>query len=126
MSKAKINLIIDSLLFLSIAAILVTLVILLTVLPALVKPEVQEGGEGMRRGRGRAILHNARALGIDLARVEAIVLSIERLMPAHCTGMEAMAELWAAFPGKCFPTAAGMATEFGVPQSGKTNPRGRE
>ncbi len=32
---------------------------------------------------------------------------IERLYPAHCTGTKAVAALWAAFPGQCFPCGVG-------------------
>ncbi|MEA2062095.1 MAG: MBL fold metallo-hydrolase [Gemmatimonadota bacterium] len=41
-------------------------------------------------------------------------LGIERLGPAHCTGMEATVRLWAAFPGQCFTCAAGTSMEFEV------------
>lgn len=36
----------------------------------------------------------------------------EILAPAHCTGMEAVAGLWAAFPGKCCTCAVGFSMEF--------------
>ena len=39
---------------------------------------------------------------------------VDRLAPAHCTGMAATAALWAAFPGKCVPCAAGARLEFQV------------
>lgn len=41
-------------------------------------------------------------------------LAVERLGPAHCTGAAATAELWNAFPGKCFPCPVGMKMEFGL------------
>lgn len=39
---------------------------------------------------------------------------IGRLGPAHCTGMAAMTELWAAFPDRCFPCTVGTTVEFEV------------
>ena len=39
-------------------------------------------------------------------------LGIERLYPAHCTGMAATVALWNAFPGKCFPCHVGTTVEF--------------
>jgi 7,8-dihydropterin-6-yl-methyl-4-(beta-D-ribofuranosyl)aminobenzene 5'-phosphate synthase len=35
-------------------------------------------------------------------------LDIQRLAPAHCTGLPALAQLWTAFPGRCAPCAVGM------------------
>jgi len=40
--------------------------------------------------------------------------NIERLGPAHCTGMAASAELWTTFTGKCFPCVVGTTIEFEV------------
>ena len=34
------------------------------------------------------------------------------LVPMHCTGMNAMADLWQAFPGACRPGGAGAVFEF--------------
>lgn len=39
-------------------------------------------------------------------------LNIKRLGPAHCTGRTATAELWSAFPGRCFPCEVGASLEF--------------
>ena len=39
---------------------------------------------------------------------------VERLGPAHCTGFAATAELWKAFPGRCFPCLVGTKTESGL------------
>ena len=33
--------------------------------------------------------------------------SIERFYPMHCTGAKAVAALWTAFPGRCFPCGVG-------------------
>ncbi|MGD2109300.1 MAG: MBL fold metallo-hydrolase [Phycisphaerae bacterium] len=40
--------------------------------------------------------------------------NVERLGPAHCTGLKATAELWNAFPGRCFPCGTGTTIEFKV------------
>jgi len=32
---------------------------------------------------------------------------IEKFYPVHCTGMKAVAALWATFPGRCFPCGVG-------------------
>ncbi len=34
-------------------------------------------------------------------------LDIQRLAPAHCTGLPALAQLWTAFPGRCSACAVG-------------------
>jgi 7,8-dihydropterin-6-yl-methyl-4-(beta-D-ribofuranosyl)aminobenzene 5'-phosphate synthase len=39
-------------------------------------------------------------------------IGIERLMPAHCTGMPATVALWNAFPGRCQPCPVGTRFEF--------------
>lgn len=39
-------------------------------------------------------------------------LEVERLGPAHCTGLKATADLWAAFPGQCFPCQVGTRLTF--------------
>jgi len=39
-------------------------------------------------------------------------LKVERLGPAHCTGLKATADLWAAFPGQCFPCQVGTSLTF--------------
>ncbi len=39
-------------------------------------------------------------------------LSIQRLAPAHCTGMLALAQLWTAFSGRCFSCAVGATFAF--------------
>jgi 7,8-dihydropterin-6-yl-methyl-4-(beta-D-ribofuranosyl)aminobenzene 5'-phosphate synthase len=39
-------------------------------------------------------------------------LDIQRLAPAHCTGMAALAQLCSAFPGRCFSCAVGVITIF--------------
>jgi 7,8-dihydropterin-6-yl-methyl-4-(beta-D-ribofuranosyl)aminobenzene 5'-phosphate synthase len=39
-------------------------------------------------------------------------LDIQRLAPAHCTGLPAIARLWNAFPQRCTPCAVGMRMLF--------------
>jgi metal-dependent hydrolase (beta-lactamase superfamily II) len=39
-------------------------------------------------------------------------LRIQRIAPAHCTGISAVAQLWAAFPGRCSPCAVGTNMTF--------------
>ena len=42
-------------------------------------------------------------------------LHVQRLGPAHCTGMAATIKLWSAFPDRCFPFTAGSHMEFDAP-----------
>ena len=37
---------------------------------------------------------------------------IQRLAPAHCTGLPALAQLWTAFPGCCAPCAVASTFSF--------------
>ena len=39
-------------------------------------------------------------------------LDVQRLYPAHCTGMAAMVQLWSAFPERCFACTVGTTMEF--------------
>jgi 7,8-dihydropterin-6-yl-methyl-4-(beta-D-ribofuranosyl)aminobenzene 5'-phosphate synthase len=39
-------------------------------------------------------------------------LDLQRLAPAHCTGMAALAQLWTAFPGRCSSCAVGASSVF--------------
>jgi 7,8-dihydropterin-6-yl-methyl-4-(beta-D-ribofuranosyl)aminobenzene 5'-phosphate synthase len=39
-------------------------------------------------------------------------LKIQRIAPAHCTGISAVAQLWAAFPGRCSTCAVGVSMTF--------------
>ena len=43
-------------------------------------------------------------------------LDIQRLAPAHCTGLSALTQLWAAFPGRCFSCAVGTRLSFQIYQ----------
>ncbi len=42
-------------------------------------------------------------------------LNVQRLGPAHCTGVAATAELWNAFPKMCFSCGVGLQMEFEIP-----------
>jgi 7,8-dihydropterin-6-yl-methyl-4-(beta-D-ribofuranosyl)aminobenzene 5'-phosphate synthase len=39
-------------------------------------------------------------------------MDIQRLAPAHCTGLPALAQLWTAFPGRCAPCAVASTFSF--------------
>ena len=39
-------------------------------------------------------------------------LDLQRLAPAHCTGLPALAQLWTAFPGRCAPCAVASTFSF--------------
>jgi metal-dependent hydrolase (beta-lactamase superfamily II) len=41
-----------------------------------------------------------------------LLLDIQGLAPAHCTGLPALAQLWSAFPGRCFSCAVGESSVF--------------
>ena len=41
-------------------------------------------------------------------------LKVQRLGPAHCTGLAATVDLWTAFPGQCFPCQVGTSFTFEV------------
>lgn len=38
-------------------------------------------------------------------------LDVQRLLPCHCTGMEAVARLWQEFPGRCAACPVGTVLE---------------
>jgi 7,8-dihydropterin-6-yl-methyl-4-(beta-D-ribofuranosyl)aminobenzene 5'-phosphate synthase len=39
-------------------------------------------------------------------------LDVQRLAPAHCTGLPALAQVWNAFPGRCSSCAVGASRVF--------------
>ena len=41
-------------------------------------------------------------------------LGVQQFWPAHCTGMEATAALWNAFPGQCHPCMVGSVASFEI------------
>lgn len=64
-----------------------------------------------------AVLGGMHLVGASQERVdrtieELRVLDIQRLGPAHCTGLPAIAALWHALPGRCISCHAGAAFEF--------------
>ena len=44
-------------------------------------------------------------------------LDIQRLAPAHCTGLPALAQLWTAFPGRCASCAVSTSKRFQMRES---------
>jgi 7,8-dihydropterin-6-yl-methyl-4-(beta-D-ribofuranosyl)aminobenzene 5'-phosphate synthase len=64
-----------------------------------------------------AILGGMHLLAASPERMEKTIaafrrLDIQRLAPAHCTGLPALAQLWAAFPGRCLSCAVGTSLVF--------------
>lgn len=43
--------------------------------------------------------------------------NLQRIAPAHCTGMAAVVALWSAFPDRCSPCPVGTSIGFGARQS---------
>ena len=69
---------------------------------------------------GRPIFAVAGGMHLGLASpkrmqrtTEALVdLGVQRLAPAHCTGMAATVALWSAFPGRCFACNVGAVMQY--------------
>jgi len=60
---------------------------------------------------GMHLLHaDANRLGATVAALRE--LDVARLIPAHCTGMAAIARLWAEFPGRCAAGGVGVRQVF--------------
>jgi 7,8-dihydropterin-6-yl-methyl-4-(beta-D-ribofuranosyl)aminobenzene 5'-phosphate synthase len=64
-----------------------------------------------------AILGGMHLITAGPARMEKTIaafrrLDIQRLAPAHCTGLPAQAQLWTAFPGRCSSCAVGASQIF--------------
>ena len=64
-----------------------------------------------------AILGGLHLLAAGPERMEKTIavfrrLDIRRLAPAHCTGLPALAQLWAAFPDRCSSCAVGVRMHF--------------
>jgi len=53
---------------------------------------------------------------IDKTLVAFRRLDVQRLAPAHCTGLPALAQLWTAFPGRCSSCAVGTRLSFQMDQ----------
>ena len=73
------------------------------------------GGKPIRAVIGG--MHLAAAYGKRMARTieDLRRLDVESLGPAHCTGITATAQLWHAFPGRCFPCTVGTTVTFELP-----------
>jgi 7,8-dihydropterin-6-yl-methyl-4-(beta-D-ribofuranosyl)aminobenzene 5'-phosphate synthase len=70
------------------------------------------GGQPLRAVLGGMHLANTSQERLDQTIAAFRELGIERLGPAHCTGMAATACLMVAFPGACAPTTAGTVWQF--------------
>ncbi|MDD5679490.1 MAG: MBL fold metallo-hydrolase [Kiritimatiellae bacterium] len=65
------------------------------------------GGQPLHTVLGGMHLHSASDERIAWTLASLRRFSIERLYPMHCTGAKAVAALWTAFPGRCFPCGVG-------------------
>jgi 7,8-dihydropterin-6-yl-methyl-4-(beta-D-ribofuranosyl)aminobenzene 5'-phosphate synthase len=65
----------------------------------------------------RTVIGGMHLIGASPQRIERTIeelqrIGVERLVPAHCTGMPATVALWNAFPGRCQPCPLGTRFEF--------------
>jgi 7,8-dihydropterin-6-yl-methyl-4-(beta-D-ribofuranosyl)aminobenzene 5'-phosphate synthase len=65
----------------------------------------------------RAVIGGMHLVGASPHRVQRTIeelqgIGVERLAPAHCTGMQATVALWNAFPGRCSTCPVGTRFEF--------------
>jgi len=65
----------------------------------------------------RAVIGGMHLIGASPHRIERTIeelqrIGVERLAPAHCTGMPATVALWNAFPGRCQSCPVGTRFEF--------------
>ena len=65
------------------------------------------GDQPMHTILGGMHLHSASNERIAWTIASLRRFSIERFYPMHCTGAKAVAALWMAFPGRCFPCGVG-------------------
>jgi len=65
------------------------------------------GGQPLHAILGGMHLHSASDERIAWTTKSLQQFSIERFYPMHCTGAKAVAALWTAFPGRCFPCGVG-------------------
>ncbi len=65
------------------------------------------GGRPIHTVLGGMHLPNADAEQMDRTVAELRRLDVQRLMPAHCTGLPATARLWNEFPSRCAPCPVG-------------------
>jgi 7,8-dihydropterin-6-yl-methyl-4-(beta-D-ribofuranosyl)aminobenzene 5'-phosphate synthase len=64
-----------------------------------------------------AVIGGMHLIGASPHRIERTIeelreIGVERLAPAHCTGMPAIVALWNAFPGRCQPCPVGTRFEY--------------
>jgi 7,8-dihydropterin-6-yl-methyl-4-(beta-D-ribofuranosyl)aminobenzene 5'-phosphate synthase len=65
----------------------------------------------------RAVIGGMHLVNASPQRIERTIeelrkIGVERLAPAHCTGMPATVALWNAFPGRCQPCPVGTRLDF--------------
>jgi 7,8-dihydropterin-6-yl-methyl-4-(beta-D-ribofuranosyl)aminobenzene 5'-phosphate synthase len=70
------------------------------------------GGQPLHTVLGGMHLHSASDERVAWTVKSLRQFSIERFYPMHCTGIKAVAALWTAFPGRCFPCGVGAALQF--------------
>lgn len=75
---------------------------------------IQKLTDGMKI---HAVLGGMHLVGASRERIDRTIkafaeLGIERIGPAHCTGLAATTQLWTSLPGKCFTCHAGTKLEF--------------
>ena len=70
------------------------------------------GGQPLHAILGGMHLHSASDERIAWTKKKLQQFSIERFYPMHCTGAKAVAALWTAFPGRCFPCGVGATLTF--------------
>ncbi len=70
------------------------------------------GGRRIHTVMGGLHLLNASPARMDQTIAALRRLDIQRLAPAHCTGLPALAQLWTAFPDRCFACAVGVRQAF--------------
>jgi 7,8-dihydropterin-6-yl-methyl-4-(beta-D-ribofuranosyl)aminobenzene 5'-phosphate synthase len=70
------------------------------------------GGRPIHAVLGGMHLLAASALRMDQTVAAFRRWDIQRLGPAHCTGLPALAQLWTAFPGRCCSCAVGTSWRF--------------
>ncbi len=66
------------------------------------------GGQPLHTILGGMHLHSASDKRIEWTINKLQQFSVERFYPMHCTGTKAVAALWTAFPGRCFPCGVGV------------------
>ena len=70
------------------------------------------GGRPIHTVMGGLHLLNASPERMDKTIAAFRRLGIQRLAPAHCTGLPALAQLWTAFPGRCLACGVGARQTF--------------